>query len=291
MAPYRGLRARGQADPSERERVARRPEEPERSGPSDLANVLLSLQGSAGNQAVSNLVQRRVMIAPSTAWATRTGRNALPPMPDHFVAEYQPYVIEQVNALAAQWRDDQNEGRFASADDFYRRLFNHVVRRGTAPAAPTNASAWNVLGDAVTRDGQVTEVKWSNFNPAVAGNLQTELENCKVQLSSNPATTACHANAHGKLPKKVAGPNGELVSELKPSEQPKYTPYVEFLVTGHKSENGIERGILDRVSGLIYLTAHYDVGSIAWLSGAPGGLVSNWSQKARTYTQTLRKYG
>jgi hypothetical protein len=192
-------------------------------------------------------------------------------------------------ALAAQWRDDQQEGRFPSAEAFYRRMVSYVVRRGTAAPAPTNAAAWTVLGEAVTKNGQVTEVKWSNFNPTEANSLQAELENCQVQISSNTKTTACHVNAHGKLPKKVAGPNGELVSDLEAHEQPKYTPYVEFLVTGHKSENGIERGILDLASGLVYLTAHYDTGSIAWLSGAPGALVSNWSQKARGYTRLLRK--
>ena len=81
------------------------------------------------------------------------------------------------------------------------------------------------------------------------------------------------------------------MSELPYGKQANYTPYIEFLIAGHKQENGIERGILDREAGLIYVTAHYDVGSIAWLSGAPGSLITNWSEKAKKYTRFMRKNG
>jgi hypothetical protein len=289
VAAHGGASGRVQAHASERELGARGRREAEELALPDQARLLLSLQQAAGNQAVSNLLHRKVRIAPSTGWATRTGQHALPQMPARFLAQYQPNVIDQVNALAAKWRDDDVEGTFASADDFYRKLFNHVVIRGTAAVAPTNYGCWKVLGDAVAAEGNLTEVKWSNLNATEAGKLLNELQQCQVQISGNVSTTACHANAHGKLPKRVAGPNGELVSDLPARDQPRYTPYIEFLITGHKTENGIERGILDRVSGLVYVTAHYDVGSIAWLSGVPGALVSNWSRKAKDYTRLLRK--
>jgi hypothetical protein len=273
-------------DEQEREDAARRRDQAQPTVASDRADVLLALQQGAGNQAVSRLVQRKVKFGNSTKWATKA---TLPPVPARFVAEYQPHVVEQAERLAEQWvTDGEERAPFAAPEDFYRKIFGRLVHAGTAPDAPTNYPAWTVLKNAVDTEGNVTEVKWSNFNPVQAGLLLQELSACNVQRSDNENTTAFHGNAHGKLPKQVAGPNGELVSTLPKTDQQNHTPYVEFLIPGHKKENGIERGILDRTAGLVYITAHYDVGSFAWLSGVPGSLVSNWSKKASDYAREYR---
>src|SRR5205085_10487951 len=114
-----------------------------------------------------------------------------------------------------------------------------------------------------------------------------ELTQCEVQVSSNPKTTACHGNDHQKLPKKVIP---DLAAKA-PSVQPDHTPYIEFLIPGHKASSGIERGVFDRADGLIYITAHYTKGSFVWLSGAPAALVADWQQKASRYVQALKLSG
>jgi hypothetical protein len=94
-------------------------------------------------------------------------------------------------------------------------------------------------------------------------------------------------NSHGKLPKKVITPGNVPLDEVAIKQQPLHTPYYEFLIPGHKSENEIERAILDRNSRQIYITAHYETGSFVWLSGAPKALLDNWVAKASKYRQHL----
>lgn len=284
MATHGEIRRR--TDEQRREDAAPRRDEPQQAVAADDADVLLALQQGAGNQAVSRLIQRRVKLGNSNTWATRS---TVPPVPARFEAEYQPHVVEQARRLAEQWvTDGEERAPFATAEHLYRKIFGRLVHAGTAPDAPTNYPAWTVLKNAVETEGQVTEVKWANFNTQEGTKLLDELMNCNVQRSGNAETTAFHGNAHGKLPKRVAGPNGEVLAEMPKADQQNHTPYVEFLIPGHKKENGIERGILDRTSGLIYVTAHYDVGSFAWLSGVPGALVSNWSKKATEYAREYR---
>lgn len=81
------------------------------------------------------------------------------------------------------------------------------------------------------------------------------------------------------------------MSDLKKSEQPDHTPYIEFLIPGHKKATGIERGIIDRDDGLIYITAHYTKGSFVLLSGAPNDLVQDWQGKATAYCNLLKQMG
>ena len=222
------------------------------------------------------------------AWLKKNA--VLPKIPDAIAERYEVYVVEQVTALAKMWRDDTEEANrtFATADVFYQALFDRVITQGKPPQG-TTGNRWNHLKNAVQQGGSLTEVSWAAFSAPLAATLEADLMNCRVQTSSNPNTTACHGNAHHKLPKKVVAPNESgLLADLPAAQQPDHTPYIEFLVEGHKKETGIERGILDKDSGQIYLTAHYDKGSIVWLSGAPATLVGDWQAKALTYCNDLK---
>lgn len=258
----------------------------QRNGDAPRPADLLALQRAVGNHGV----QRKVKLDGKT-WLKTYAK--LPAIPAAMAERYENYVVEQVTALAATWRDDEGvtNRTFASADAFYQTLFDRVVTQGQ-PTQATTGDRWKHLKSAVEKAGSLTEVAWAAFSAAEAALLAAELMACEVQVSSNPSTTACHGNTHHKLPKKVAAHDqaGDpaALADLPPAEQPDQTPYIEFLVAGHKSETGIERGILDKDSGLIYLTAHYDKGSIVWLSGAPAALVGNWQAKALTYCNDLK---
>jgi hypothetical protein len=253
--------------------------------PQPAEALVMTLQRSAGNQAVAGVLQRKVALG-TKPWLKANAK--LPDVPDAVKAAYQDYVIEQAVTLARTWRDDNvatANRKFATPEALYTAACNAIV---TAGGAPTRVGArWGALKAAVDKPGNITDLPWASFSAGEAAALESELAACKVQLSGNPDTTACHANAHGKLPKKVSGPNGENVADLPKKQQPAHTPYVEFLIPEKKNETGIERGILDRASGQIYVTAHYDVGSIVWLSGAPANLVANWTAKAQTYCTHL----
>jgi hypothetical protein len=243
--------------------------------------LLRSLQQAAGNQAVGRALQRKVKIAPKTAWTKKDG--ALPAMPDRFKAKYQPYAVEKAEALARVWRDDEIEdGRaFASVEEFWRAVFHSVITEGTADTEEQPAPAWSRLAAAVKQEGKLTELPWASLEPKSARALVAELQHLPVQASSNPKSTAFHANAHQKLPKKVNVPDGKELRDLPPDQQVKLTPYVEILIPGHKNDpSEIERGIIDVWDKQVYLTAHYDKGSFVWLSGAPDALVNPWRMKA-----------
>ena len=189
-------------------------------------------------------------------------------------------------ALANTWAGDKvEEGRTFETDAaFWQAVANKVTPRAAA-TGPARRPRWDILKDAVETDGTVTDVPWRTFMPEEQTALLTELEACPVQVASGGGTsTACHGNKHGKLPKRVPQVNGKDLDQLPPSQQVDNTPYFEFLVAGgQKKKSGIERGILDEADGLVYLTAHYDVGSIVVLSGVPGSLVANWRAKVVAY--------
>jgi hypothetical protein len=268
----------GEPDETERERR----EEP---APSQ-AELLLALQRTAGNQAVGRSLQRKVKLG-TKPWLKKNA--ALPAIAPAIKDRYEPYVVAQVETIARQWRDDEvatPARSFATADALYQAVFDHVISTGK-PGVASNANRWNKLKAGVETEGKVTEVPWASFGAVEGPALDADLAACGVQISGNTGTTACHGNTHHKLPKKINVPGGGLLSALPPNQQPAHTDYIEFLIPGHKKETGIERGILDRAAGQIYVTAHYDVGSFVWLSGAPGGLVANWQAKAAAYILTL----
>jgi hypothetical protein len=270
------------------------------------ATLLASLQQTVGNRAVAGelqglrsgsaatgLLARKVKIG-NAKWVGKNGK--LPAIPATISGGYQEYVIAAVRRRAEALRDDETAGTprtFTTADLFYQPLFDQFITQGTAVVPVSASGRWSRLSFDV-KQGVVKEVPWASFGAlpgAPAGvtegtALEADLAACEVQVSSNPRTTACHGNVNGLLPKKVTVPGGALLASLPKAQQPTYTPYIEFLIPGRKSEFGIERGMLDRVSGQIYITGHYNDG-FAWLSGAPAALVANWTAKAATYIAGL----
>jgi hypothetical protein len=221
----------------------------------------------------------------------------LPKIPSAIEVQYSPALVKKVKTLAQQWRDDEIEQdrTFTTPTAFYQALVLQLTAQSqttTQDQAPAQGqwtkppALWDKLKAAVDTPGDVTEIPWSSFSQDESTALATELMRCEVQISGNAKTTACHANLHEKLPKKVE--NAKTLADLPASEQPDHTPYIEFLITGHKKTTGIERGIIDRESGAIYLTAHYTKGSFALLSGAPGNLVQDWQAKATGYCRVLK---
>jgi hypothetical protein len=167
-------------------------------------------------------------------------------------------------------------------------VFRAVITEGTADETVQSGAAWDRLAQAVKTSGNVTELPWASLEAKSARKLVEELRDLPVQDSSNPKSSPFHGNAHKKLPKQVHVPEGKELSQLPADEQVKRTPYVEILVPGHKSTSGIERGIIDTWSKQVYLTAHYDQGSFAWLSGAPDALVNPWLMKAMAAVNAVK---
>ena len=274
--------------------------QPSRAGaPSPVdATLLRCLQRAVEDRAVARdvqrlregsadggLLQRKVTVG-TKLYNTR---EKLPPMPPTMAARYHAHAIAAVTAIVEGWRDDAvTVGRtWTDTSKLYQAAIDQFLTQPSA--APVSATApWARLAFAVRREDAngLVEMPWASFGAGAAA-LEAELKACKVQISSNPDTTACHGNSHGKLPKKVITPTGVPLDEVEIKDQPKYTPYYEFLIPGHKSENEIERGILDRNSRQIYITAHYETGSFVWLSGAPKALLDNWVAKASKYRQQL----
>jgi hypothetical protein len=233
------------------------------------------------------LLQRRVTVGTKQY----NVRERLPAFPPTMAARYQDRVVTAVTNVVEGWRDDAvTAGRtWTDASKLYQAAIDQVIEQGGAAAASTTAP-WARLAFAVAREDAngMVEMPWASFGAGGAA-LEDELKKCNVQISSNPDTTACHGNSHNRLPKKVITPTGVPLDDVEKEKQPLYTPYYEFLIPGHKSENEIERGVLDRNSRQIYITAHYESGSFVWLSGAPKALLDNWVMKASKYRQHLMK--
>lgn len=262
------------------------------------AEWLLQLQRAAGNRATLAVVQR--LSAPGTPLAVQRKvkfgnkqflkKNApLPAIPANLAAAYQESVVARVRVLAEGMRDDAvtNGRAFANETVFYQALFTQVLTESTAVAGAKTANPWGKLAFEVKQEGGVRDVPWASFETAAAASLQAELAACSVQVSNNQGTTACHGNKNNRLPKKVNTPGGVALDTLPKGQQAQYTDYIEFLIPGHKSTIDIERAILDRAAGIIYITAHYESGSFVRLSGAPPALVANWTVKAATYIAGL----
>lgn len=271
-----------------------------RGAPPTDATLLRCLQRAVETRAVARdvqqpregsadggLLQRRVSVG---AKLYGTGER-LPPIPATMAARYHDHAIAAVTAIVEGWRADgvTVNRTWTHASKLYQAAIDQFLTQGGAGTVSATAP-WTRLAFAVRREDAngLVEMPWASFGTGTAA-LEAELKKCKVQISSNPRTTACHGNSHGKLPKKVVAPGGVPLAELEISQQPLHTPYYEFLIPGHKSENEIERGILDRNSRQIYITAHYETGSFVWLSGAPKALLDDWVRKASKYRRQLMK--
>ena len=285
--------------------------------------VLLSLQRAAGNRAVCSLAQRYAAGPRSSSLQRKVKvdevgpdwliRKTLPKIPTSFNKTYKlSETHKMARDLAAQWlSDNTEEGRtFATTEAFYQAVFDQVsapaqtgrqdkleekgqgrqktkTPKQSKPNADPAIAVWDKIVAATEIEGTVTLLPWSSFSTDEGAALGAELLKCSVQVSSNPRTTACHGNDHKKLPKQVVVENFTKLSEVPTHEQPTHTDYIEFLVPGHKSTIGIERAILDKEDGLIYITKHYTEGSFVELSGAPDNLVQNWQAKAEAYCDIL----
>ncbi len=292
---------------------------PEALGPERL----LTLQRAAGNRAVCSVLQRcmppsagsslqrKVKLGDASApWLNK--KSPLPKMPASYQDEFSPATIKKAKELAQRWvGDDVEQGRtFADADVFYRTVFSQVTASAQTgrqeepgekakgrnktkapkqdkPGEDPAVAVWDKIVAATEVEGNVTELPWSSFTTDEAGVLGPELLKCGVQISSNAKTTACHGNDHKKLPKQVNVSGFKELREVPSHQQPAHTSYIEFLVPGHKSKIGIERAILDKDDGLIYITRHYTEGSFVLLSGAPDNLVQDWTAKAEEYCRIL----
>lgn len=233
----------------------------------------------------AGLLQRRVTVGTKLY---NVGEK-LPAIPPTIATHYNDHAIAAGTAIVEGWRDDTvTVGRtWTDARKLYQAAIDQYLTQPSAAVVST-AAPWARLAHAVKREDAngLVEMPWASFGTHAPA-LEAELKACNVQVSSNPDTTACHGNSHGKLPKKVITPTGVPLDEVEIKEQPKHTPYYEFLIPGHKKENEIERGILDRNSQQIYITAHYETGSFVWLSGAPRSLLDNWLRKVAKYRQDL----
>lgn len=281
MALQRGHRRRSEHSEPERDEHARHEAD-------DASKHVLALQRTAGNHAVSATLQRKVKIGEKGKWIAN--KRMLPAIPDSISDAYDEDVLAKIRTVADKWAGDkETAGReFESDAAFYQAVADTIAPRPTATVAQ-NRGRWDILKEAVETDGNVTEVPWAVFSATEGPLLEAELLKCPVQVAGSGRSTACHGNKHGKLPKAVPQVRGKPLDELDPSEQVDNTPYFEMLVAGgQKKKSGIERGIIDIDAGIVYLTAHYDVGSIAELVDVPATIVSDWTKKVTTYRKLLR---
>lgn len=209
-------------------------------------------------------------------------------------------LLPDVTALATTWQGDEVDHTYTTAEAFYQALVAAVLSKGDGKASkqaegkkerrPKGKAPWPTIIHASTVEGRVQAVDWSSFDTDAADALLTELLEATVQLSSNTETTACHGNSHRKLPKPVDEARPEPLASIPKYQQPDHTDYIELLVRGHKKESGIERGIIDRRDGGVYLTAHYDKGSFVELVNAPRSLIADWQAKAEEYCRLLKSF-
>lgn len=299
----------------ERELLARRRPgvQPAGGEPLTAQQMLLALQRGVGNQAVGRAVrelrdqpssgatlQRKFKIGTKPWWKSAvpvpeipqrfvTGPPAIPggpppPANDH---GYRPETRDRAKQIAEDWREDKTTANrtFATAEALYQAIFTELITQGAVvPAA--SSSPFLAMKHELDKGG-LREVPWSSFKAPAATALLTELLACPVQVAGNGVTSANHANEHGVLPRNVTAPGGQPLASLPYAQQYDTTPYVEFLITGHKraDKTEIERGMLDKISGQIYITDHYT--GFVWLSGAPPALATNWQQKAAAYRAGL----
>jgi hypothetical protein len=231
------------------------------------------------------MLQRKVKIG-NQPWIQHKSKT--PAVPAGILTQFPGLTAGQLKAEADKWVGDAvRDGReFTDDTAFYRAVARSLIP-ASAQVQADDRGRWGILEEAVKTDGNVTAVPWTTFNAKEAPLLEAELLDCTVQISSNDRTSACHGNNHGKLPTKVVVPGGKSLDQLPKSQQAGLTPYIEFLVRGQKSKSGIERGILNRNTGQVYLTAHYTKGSFVELVGVPNSVVADWQGKATQYVAGL----
>ncbi len=272
-------RSRRREDEREHEEPARRDEAP----PADDLQRILALQRTAGNHAVARTLARKVKIEDQKP-PTISHKAKLPAIPNSIVQNYGP-VLQQIRTRAeAMASHKELQGTYDTALAFYQAIADEI-QPPAANAGPSKKGRWELLQEAVETDGTITPVPWTRFSQAEATLLEAELLACPVQVAGNGKSTAAHANKHGKLPKPSLLPNGEFIDTLDAKDQMDKTDYFEMLISGghKKNHGGIERAIIDIVAGRVWITAHYDTGSLAELTGFPGSIVPNWRQKIAVY--------
>ena len=249
--------------------------------PLDHAQRVLALQRTAGNDAVGAELRRgRTATLSRTVKVKKSKLVEAPVVSKAILTEFPTLKAPALKAEATKWiNDNKPRGDFTSDEEFYRA----VAKPLAASAAPVDDDRWAVLGRAAKKSGKVTPVQWSKFNSVEQRELLKELTACVIQVSSNPDSSACHLNKHGKLPTAVAWKRLEKLSTAQKATQ---TPYFEILIPGHP-DSGITRGVIDITTGRVYLTAHYDTGSFVLLEGAPATLSGDWTTKATAFVTTV----
>lgn len=265
--------------PEEASEDAVRREEP--APPPDHAQRVLALQRTAGNQAVgAELHRARTAMLSRTVKVKKSKLDEAPVVPKAILTEFPTLKAAALKTEAKKWIDDRKpRGEFASDEEFYRAVAKPLAES----AGPVDDDRWALLGRAAKKNGKVTPVQWSKFNPVEQGKLLNELMDCVIQVSSNPDSSACHLNKHGKLPTKV---DWKRLENLTTAQKATQTPYFEILIPGHP-ESGITRGVIDIRTSRVYLTAHYDTGSFVLLEGAPTALSGDWTTKATQFITTV----
>lgn len=243
---------------------------------------ILAMPQAAGNQAVGATLNRKVKINDLKP-PTVSHKAKVPPVPDT-IRDAHPDRLDDITAAAQAWVVHKDpKGEFATTLDFYKAVVKEVVGE-TADDGPSKRDRWTILMHAVGTAGTVTPVPWSRFKDTEATKLEEELLACPIQRSTS-GSTAAHGNKHGKLPKAITTDEGKALDTLDAADQMDKTPYFEFLISGgHKKDHGgIERGIIDIEADRVWITAHYDQGSLAELVGVPGSIIADWKQKVDDY--------
>jgi hypothetical protein len=273
------LRSRTRRQTEDERAAPARPVEP---APSNEIQRLLAMQQSAGNQAVAATLQRKVKIGDQKPPMV-SHHAKVPAIPDDIQAAH-PTALDAIATTARAWVVDKDlKGTYATTADFYKAVVKEVVGE-TVAEGPSKRDRWTILQAAVETDGAVTPVPWTRFKDTEQTLLEAELLACGIQRSTS-GSTAAHGNKHGKLPKPIVTDDGKDLDTLAAADQMDKTPYFEFLISGghKKTHGGIERAIIDIRDDRVWITAHYDKGSLAELVGVPGSVVTAWKAKVASY--------
>ena len=263
----------------EDEREAARAEETPQA-PSNEIQHLLAMQQSAGNQAVAATLQRKVKIGDQKPPMV-SHKAKVPAIPDDISAAHDAAALNARIAAAAQALVVHKDlkGEYATTVDFYKAVVKEVVGETAADGAVQARRA----GRSSRPPSRPTAP-----SPRFPGHGSTTRSRRCSRRSCWPArsrsldsgrSTAAHGNKHGKLPKPIPPDEGKELDTLAPQDQMNKTPYFEFLISGghKKTHGGIERAIIDIKDDRVWITAHYDKGSLAELVGVPEA----WSPPGR----------
>ena len=166
------------------------------------------------------------------------------------------------------------------------RLLQGRRERGRArgrAGGSVQAHALGILKAAVQTDGAITAVPWTRFSDTEATTLEAGCwpARCRSQAA---AARAAHANKHASC-QAGAARRGQGDRHARAEGPDGQEPYFEFLIAGghKKNSGGIERGIIDIDDDRVFITAHYDKGSLAELVGVPDAVVDDWKEKVVAY--------